>query len=147
MNVIFLDFNGVLDTHENIDEININNLQRLKHIVDVTNSKVVISSSLKNSYYYTGHYSRHLQNIVNEIENIGIEIIGITPKAKTREEEIKMYLSHHPEIDNYCILDDDYDMESLKENLVKLPSQMENDQMGLDEHYMNKAIKILSRKK
>lgn len=147
MNVIFLDFNGVLDTHENIDEININNLQRLKHIVDVTNSKVVISSSLKNSYYYTGHYSRHLQKIINEIEQIGIEIIGITPKGKTREEEIKIYLSLHSEIDNYCILDDDYDMESLKENLVKLPSQMESGQMGLDEEHMNKAIKILSRKK
>lgn len=54
MNVIFLDFNGVLDTYENMDEINKENLQRLKHITEETNAKVVISSSLKNSYYYTG---------------------------------------------------------------------------------------------
>ena len=45
MNVIFLDFNGVLDTYENMDEINEGNLQRLKHIVDETNAKIVISSS------------------------------------------------------------------------------------------------------
>ena len=38
MNVIFLDFNGVLDTYENIDEINIDNLKRLKNIVDETES-------------------------------------------------------------------------------------------------------------
>lgn len=45
MNVIFLDFNGVLDTYENMDEINKENLQRLKHIIEETNAKVVISSS------------------------------------------------------------------------------------------------------
>lgn len=147
MNVIFLDFNGVLDTNENIDEINPENLTRLKYIVDVTNSKVVISSSLKNSYYYTGHYSRHLQKIIKEIENIGIDVIGITPKGKNREEEIKMYLNSHQEISNYCILDDDYDMEELKDNLVKLPPQIEEGQKGLEDIHVTKAIKILKIKK
>jgi len=146
MNIIFLDFNGVLDTYENIDEINIDNLKRLKYIVDETESKVVISSSLKNSYYYTGHYSVFLQKIVNEIENIGIEVIDITPKANTREEEIKLYLNLHPEVSNYCILDDDYEMESLKENLVKLPLQGKGSE-GLNDIHMNKAIKILKRTK
>lgn len=147
MNVIFLDFNGVLDTRENMDEINKENLQRLKHIVEETNAKIVISSSLKNSYYYTGHFSQHLQDIMKEIESVGIEIIGITPKAKNREEEIKLYLNEHPEVDNYCILDDDYEMEELNENLVKLPSQIEEGQKGLEEVYMYKAIDILSKKR
>lgn len=145
MNIIFLDINGVLDTYENIDKIDIDNLDRLKYIVDITKSKIVISSSLKNSYYYTGHYSKHLQNIINKLESIGIEVIGITPKANTREEEIKLYLQFHPEINNYCILDDDYEMESLKDNLVKLTPQLEKGQ-GLDDISMNKAIKILKRK-
>ena len=92
MNVIFLDFNGVLDTYEKMDEINKDNLERLKHIAQETNAKVVISSSLKNSYYYTGHFSQHLKNIMREIESVGIEIIGITPQAKSREEEIILYL-------------------------------------------------------
>lgn len=147
MKVIFLDFNGVLDTYENMDEINKDNLLRLKNIVDATDSKVVISSSLKNSYYYTGHFSNQLKNIINEIKNIGIEIVGITPKAQNREEEIKLYLKYHPEISAYCILDDDYEMESLKENMVKLPPQNTLGQMGLDDNHMNKAIKILNKKR
>ena len=144
MNVIFLDFNGVLDTYENIDEINIDNLKRLKYIIDETESKIVISSSLKNSYYHTGHYNIFLQKIINQIENIGIEVIGITPKAETREEEIKLYLQTHQEVSNYCILDDDYEMESLKEHLVKLPVQ-DKCSKGLQDIHMNKAIKILKK--
>lgn len=82
MNVIFLDFNGVLDTYENMDEINEENLQRLKYIVDETNAKVVISSSLKNSYYYTGRFSEHLKNIIKEIQSVGIDIINTLDKKE-----------------------------------------------------------------
>lgn len=145
MNVIFLDFNGVLDTYENMDEINPDNLFRLKNIVEKTNSKVVISSSLKNSYFYTGHFSKHLQKIINELTNEGIDVIGITPLANTREEEIKLYLQNHKEITNYCIIDDDYEMKDLKDNLVKLPPQMDGSS-GLDDEHMNLAINILKLK-
>lgn len=34
MKVIFLDFNGVLDTYERMDEINFDNLERLKFIIN-----------------------------------------------------------------------------------------------------------------
>lgn len=147
MNIVFLDINGVLDTNEKMDEINPDNLKRLKHIVDETKSKIVISSSLKNSYYLTGHHNKILKKIMEEIENNKIDIIGITPKCTTRAEEIQMYLINHPEIENYCIIDDDYEMESLKDNLVKLPPQIEPGQKGLEEKYMHQAIKILKRKK
>lgn len=143
MKVIFLDFNGVLDTYDNMDEINPDNLNRLKQIIDETNSKIVISSSLKNTYYHTGHLSSLLKSIIKKIQSVGIEVIDITPLAKTREEEIKIYLKNHPEIENFCIIDDDYEMKDLENNLVKLPSQMEDGQMGLDDENMYKAIKIL----
>lgn len=146
MKVIFLDFNGVLDTYYEMNEINLDNLRRLKHIVDETELKVVISSSLKNIYHYSGRFSKHFQTILNQITAEGIEIIGITPLRDTREEEIKAYLDSHPEIENFCIIDDDYDMESLKENLVKLPCQSEVGQMGLDDNHMNMAIRILKSK-
>lgn len=144
MKVIFLDFNGILDTYEKMDEINSDNLQRLKFIVKETKAKVVISSSLKNSYFYTGHLSKHLQIIIEAIAQVGIEVIGITPQADTREDEIKLYLSQHQEIENFCILDDDYEMEDLKDHLVKLPFQMQKGQMGLDDIHMTKAIAILN---
>ena len=145
MNVIFLDFNGILDTNDNMDVIDEGNLNRLKVLVDMFNAKVVISSSLKNSYYYTGRYSKLLQSIIDILLEAGIDVIGITPKCESREEEIIMYLNNHPEISNYCILDDDYDMDELKEHLVKLPMQMEEGQMGFTQEYLDKAIGILGR--
>lgn len=144
MKVIFLDFNGVLDTYDNMDEINPQNLNRLKHIVDECNAKVVISSSLKNSYYKTGQFSKKLTQIVKELQEVGIKIIGITPQANNRQEEIELYLENHPEVQQFCILDDDYEMERLNEHLVKLPSQQEEGQLGLDDVHMNMAIKILN---
>lgn len=145
MKVIFLDFNGVLDTYEEMNIINKENLERLKKIVYLTDSYVVISSSIKNSFYYGGFYSKTYLYVVSELEKAGIKVIGITPHAKTREEEIKIYLSEHKNIENYCIIDDDYDMESMKENMVKLPSQNNINQVGLDQESTLKAIKILKR--
>lgn len=146
MNVIFLDFNGVLDTNINMDVIDEGNLMRLKKIVELTGAKIVISSSLKNTYFYTGHYSRLLQGIIDTLLENGIDVIGITPKADSREEEIQLYLSNHPEIENFCIIDDDYEMENLKDNLVKLPMQIEEGQMGLTQEYADKALEILTRR-
>ena len=145
MNVIFLDFNGVLDTNLNMDVIDQGNLNRLKKLVDMFDAKVVISSSLKNPFYYNGKHSRLFQGILAALLEIGIDVIGITPKGNSREEEILMYLNSHPEISNYCILDDDYDMEKLKEHLVKLPMQMSEGQMGFTQEYLDKAIGILGR--
>ena len=145
MNVIFLDFNGVLDTNEKMDEINIDNLKRLKRIVEETASKVVISSSKKNGYWRTGKISTSLQEILDALQNEGIEVIGFTPYLDERELEIKTYLENHPEIDNFCIIDDDYYMESFKDNLVKLPNQIEKGQKGLDEFHTEASIKILKK--
>ena len=146
MNVIFLDFNGVLDTNDNMDVIDEGNLKRLKQLVDMFEAKVVISSSLKNTYYYTGRYSKLLHSIIDRLLEAGIDVIGITPKCESREEEIIMYLKNHPEISNYCILDDDYDMVSMKDHLVKLPIQSEGS-LGFTEEYYNQALNILGMKK
>lgn len=145
MNVVFLDYNGVLDTNLNMDVIDLGNLSRLKMLVDMFDAKVVISSSLKNPFYYCGRHSKLFQEILNTLLESGIDVIGITPKGETREEEILMYLNSHPEVSNYCILDDDYDMERLKDHLVKLPMQMSDGQMGFTQEYLDKAIGILGR--
>lgn len=147
MKVIFLDFNGVLDTYENMDIINKDNLLRLKTIVDKTNSKVVISSSLKNSYYITGNFSKKLLNIIRDIQNVGIDVIDITPNSYIRENEIKLYLDKHPEIEFFCIIDDDYYMENFKDNLIKLPMQSKEYPNGLEDKYVELAINILNKQK
>lgn len=145
MKVIFLDFNGVLDTYDDIDKINSVNLLRLKEIVDETGASVVISSSIKNSYYYTSKYGKMLSEVVNVLTDNDINVLGITPLKGNREDEIKEYLDNHPEIDNFCIIDDDFDMKSFKGNMVKLPTQSKKNPYGLTKRYMDAAIKILKR--
>lgn len=138
MKIIFLDFNGILDTWENMDEINEDNLNRLKKLVDETGSNVVYSSS--------NRYSRFGKEIMLNLISNGINVIGVTPQLGEREIEIKSYLDGHPDIENYCILDDDYDMDSMKEHLVKLPLQSEGS-LGFTEEYYKKAVSILGVKK
>ena len=134
MKIIFLDFNGVLDTWENMDIINDDNLNRLKRLVDETDSNVVYSSS--------NRYSRFGKSIMLKLISSGINIVGVTPKLSSREDEIKTYLNEHPDIVNYCIIDDDYDMESMKEHMVKLPVQSEGS-LGFTDEYYQQALNIL----
>ncbi len=147
MKVIFLDFNGVLDTWDEMDKINPDNLQRLKKIAFTCGAKIVISSSLKNSYWYLGHMSNMLKLLVDTLENEGMEVVGFTPFGKDREEEILTFLKEHQEIEEYVILEDDYDMPKLSNHLVKLPSQMIGEsQRGLEDIHVKLAINILGAK-
>lgn len=145
MKIIFLDFNGVLDNYDNMNIINESNLNRLKAIVNETNAKVVISSSIKTNYYYTGKMSKQLEYVVSSLENAGINVVGFTKKCETREEEIRVYLEEHPDIENFCIIDDEYYMENFSDNMVKLKPQMMGG-MGIQDEDMYKALEILNRK-
>lgn len=170
MQIIFLDIDGVLNNEEscqkrneyyekhklftsNIDE---KTIKRLSEIVKNTGAKVVLSSSrrfdwkdgtdnikLKNS--------KQLQQLFNKYD---IEVIGITPNISKlnpchreynswRETEIKLYLNQHPEIDNFCIIDDEnFDLLTLKDNLIKT-----NGQYGLQDEHIEEAIKLLKKEK
>lgn len=133
INVLFLDFNGVLDTYDNMDVIDYENLSILKELVYKTNSKIVISSSIRSTYFYTGKHNKIMIYLLETLKNNNIDVYGITPKLESREEEIKTYLKNHPEIDNYYIIDDDYYFESMSEHMIKLKSQMDGGN-GLKEY-------------
>lgn len=124
MNVIFLDFNGVLDTYTDMDMIDEENLNILKQIVDATNSKVVISSSIKNTYYFCGKHNLYMLNLIETLQNNGIVIYGITPYLDSKEEEILHYLSEHKKIRKYCIIEDEYLGERVKSHIIKLKEQL-----------------------
>lgn len=139
MKVIFLDFNGIVDTYEDLDVVNMDNLNRLKKLCEETGSSIVYTSS--------GRFSRFGRELISEMVSNGLDIVDITPKMDNkREEEIRMYLSCNPQIENYCILDDDFDMPSMKEHLVKLPVQAPGS-LGFTEEYYQQALKILGKKK
>ena len=135
MKVIFLDFNGIVDTYEEMDEINIDNLNRLIELCRLTDSKVIYSSS--------NRMSRFGRELVIRMSEEGLDIIDVLPKIDgNREEEIQSYLREHEEISNYCILDDDFDMPSMEDKLVKLPLQGPGS-LGFTEEYFYKALRVL----
>lgn len=148
MKVIFLDFNGILDTYENMDVIDSDNLNRLKRIVDECNAKVVLTTSNKNNYYRSGMIRGILKYIIDSLLEAGIDVIGMVPMLDSREDEIHAYLDMHPEVEEFVILDDDYDMPSFRDNLILLSSQMIGiEQRGLEDEHVEKAISILGIKK
>ena len=145
MKVIFLDFNGVLDIWENMNVVNQENLNRLKRIVAVTEAKIVISSSVKTNYFYTGQFNEVCKHLIASLKNANLEVAGITPLARGKELEIKAYLESHPEVENFCILDDDYEMPLFKEHIVKIPLQSEQNPNGLTDEHVEQAISILNK--
>ena len=85
-----------------------------------------------------------LRALLDRLMCEGINVLGFTPYGYSREEEIKMYLETHPEIDSFVVIDDDYDMD-FGESMIKLPSQRIHGQLGLDDISVNKAIKVLGK--
>lgn len=147
MNVIFLDFNGVLDTYQNPDVVDASNLERLNSLVQETNSSIVISSSIKNSYYYYGKHNQTFLDLVQALKEKEIPILGITECKKTREEEIETFLIKHPEIENYVILDDDYDMRKFGNHMIKLIPQTDPESVGLTDKDVEKALSVFQKPK
>lgn len=146
MKVIFLDFDGVINNYSSMISMElINNkcIDVLKRIIHETNAKVVVTSS--NKYKYQNN------NTIEEFQNseyvkgLKLKNIGIhdcTPLVnQNREQEIKEYLTTHPEIEQYVILDDDYILESFKEHEIFLDLQA-----GLKEKHIIPAIRILNGK-
>lgn len=125
MKVVFLDFNGVLDTYDEFDVIDKSNLYVLVDAINLTDSKVVITSSNKDYFYRNGKHNLVMENLINTFSEYNIEVLGYTKKLNSREEEILDYLCTHPEIEHYCIIDDDYFFESMGDHMIKLTSQMD----------------------
>lgn len=135
MNIIFLDYDGVVNTlifneTDNYAEPNfnypsmekVNNHQAvcwLNKLCRETNAKIVVTSTWRlHDNYKECLYNGGLQE--------SIEILGRTPyllsKGKKRGDEIQAWIDKHSEdieIDKFVILDDDTDMKHLKKYLVK----------------------------
>lgn len=125
MNVIFLDFDGVLDTNyyqskEQVEE----KVKILADICHTYNAKVVIEAGAKGAIdEYTmaiDEDAEWVNYLFFLFKKYNIEVIGRTPDVKRytsndkssylemwKEDEIRLYLMRHPEIDHYCVIDDD----------------------------------------
>ena len=116
INVVFLDFDGVLSTERSNfqDEIvNIDALNNFNALCLENDLKIVISSSW-----------RKYENYIDLFYGFGIdkhiEIIGAIPiTGNGKAFLIKEYLKSHPEIDKYLILDDVFLGNELNDHLVQ----------------------------
>ena len=139
MNVIFLDFDGVIDTYHYMSDQDVEEkIKILSTICKETSSKVVIEAAAKDAINEeTNEIEGKWVNLIfNLFNKYGIECIGRTPNVKKyykenlytsmwKEDEIRLYLLRHPEITNYCVIDDDdlyprkSDLNKVRNHLVK----------------------------
>lgn len=143
MKVIFLDFDGVLNSHQSAtfwhnkrDQDKWENelyaewqgtlyeylalefcpiaLSNVEELVRKTGAKIIVSSTWR-----LHNNVDDLKNILAPAKIVADAVFDRTPRlpGKPRGEEIKAWLDQHPEVDQYVIIDDDRDM---------LPEQQDN---------------------
>jgi len=144
--VIFLDVDGVLNYSECWSRPESKGkgtliwdkdcIAQLNRIVKETGAKIVLSSTWR---LYQDHYNAVLYQM-----NIEGEIIDKTTDLRNfdnaqRGDEIDAWLSHHPEVEKFVILDDDADMKHLLPFLI----QSNFNKKGLTKKLADKAIEML----
>lgn len=142
MKVVFLDFDGVLNSERYVRNcgeygvvIDPSRMQLLKQIIEATGAKIVLSTSWREHWTKTGTQ-------INDIfEAYELEIFDKTPKlGGRREKEIEAWLNEFPNVENFVVLDDRFlYAEFLKGHFVKTANYLE----GLDEENVDLAIQIL----
>ncbi len=149
MKVIFLDFDGVLNSEKYVSRcgkygvvIDDTKLQLIKRLVESTNAKIVLSTS----------WREHWEKDSNKCDAIGVEMnnifakYGLTIYDKTkkinarREKEIEAFVIENKEIENFIVFDDCYlSSDIIDGHFIKTSYYRD----GLEEEDILKAIAIL----
>jgi hypothetical protein len=138
MRIIFVDFDGVLNsvqsfifnnrlnllglsntpTYESFCPIASSNLQYI--LEELPDAQVVVSSTWRKHKTLAA-----LQELFKTNHILPERMIGTTPVADSRYrgDEIAAYLKDHPEVTEFVIIDDDTDMEPNMDRLVKTDSR------------------------
>ena len=171
MNVIFLDFDGVLETihYDSLDDVE----RRIKILAEICKEydcKIVIEASAKEAIdeetleVAEGSW---VNNIFKLFKKYKIECIGRTPSVEMKtgqdsyisiwkEDEIIKYLQEHPEIEHYCIIDDDdtknimhckkSDLDKVRDHLVETIYDSNNpEEEGLLPKHKEEVGKVLRK--
>lgn len=150
--VLFLDFDGVLNSFQSIGEKRIQRLNsmidpyhvtKLQQIIDATGAEVVISSTWRRF-----HDLRQLRGILYRAGLTNAAVVGRTPdhsatrsatspyRSVERHFEIRAWLEGRS-VDSFVILDDDTDAE-IDGRFVRTDYML-----GLQDEHVERAIKIL----
>jgi hypothetical protein len=147
--VIFLDIDGVLNNKDTFPNMCYEKVQLLKHIIEKTAAKIVISSSWRHGGINEGS-AIHEQLMKNDPEGIVFNaIIDITPrpgyidpplqKDYVRGHEIARWIEDNAFDGKFVILDDDRDMAHLEPYLIKTDTDI-----GMLCSHAKKVIDLLS---
>lgn len=127
MRVIFLDVDGVLNCRnrwESLPQANSRSIGskvdpdaviRLRAILEATGAKIVVSSTWRHFF---------MRELTEFLHHHGVNrdlVVGQTPYCSSghRGEEIQRWLTEHPEVNSFVILDDDSDVEPFEDRLVQ----------------------------
>lgn len=142
--IVFLDFDGVLITEVSAFRrdgpghgCEKGAIDALNHLVAETSARVVVSSTWRLEY--------SLVELREMLESWGVqaEIIGVTPEAESRHEEIRAWLDDNvmtAPVKSFVILDDLAEMGPLESRLIQTDAQI-----GLSMQDAKKACELLAR--
>ena len=150
MKIIFLDFDGVLNSDKYVRKqtefgviIDPSRMELLKQIVDATDAKIVLSTSWRVNWSVIPEECNETGEKINKIfSDYRLKIFDKTPDARfNRAREIEYWMILHPEAENFVVLDDMLlDSPFIRGHYVKTCDFRE----GLDEENVKEALKILN---
>lgn len=166
MKILFLDIDGVMNSMDNmyamtaLYKLNSENKSRdefghlfdercvrwLQYIVEKTNCKIVISSTWRMSGLSVMKELWKFRNLPGEVIDItptscNAELVELYAEERAdRGYEIQEWLNKHPEVETYCIVDDDGDM-LRHQAFINVDGRI-----GLNYAYTHAIIKILNFK-
>lgn len=138
--IIFLDIDGVLNTKDWVEKktswVDENKVRLLASLCDITGAKIVLSTSWREILLepdVIGEESAFFK-AVQLFKEYNLEILGMTPKLETREQEIMAYITSN-NIRSWVVFDD----KDLKiQNLVRTDNTI-----GLTVEDCEKGMSIL----
>lgn len=149
MRIVFLDFDGVLNSTEYLNKdpraqiVVVSGIEgllspemvgRLNRITDATGAKIVTTTAWR--------YHLDQDDLVEVLEKAGVTapVIDRTPLLfeETRRTEIQEWLDMHPEVTSFVILEDAHRMGNLKRFTVYT-----DEAIGLLDEHVDQAISIL----
>lgn len=148
MKVLFLDFDGVLNSQDYRDRygsmgagIDKSKMPMLKKLVDTTDAKIVIITSLREYWDKDPDKCDYFGKVINEtFAEYGLEIYDKTPVSESgmREDDIRDWICENSSIENYVAIDDGALFARFLVGHFVQPKD------GLEEEHVEKAVEILN---
>ena len=148
VNIIFLDFDGVLKDNKPGQHITEGHVKKLQRIIDETDAHIVFSTNWRLGESVGGLYEYLVNKGLRRAQNLA----GMTPilfdytqnrsgvpHAVERQEEVRAWLSAATHVKNFVILEDFEPMDDFADNSV-----MTNPKIGLTDKDVERAIRILN---